>query len=412
MQRTFSSQFAYHLVVAAIVVACFIIGREMQQTAASWLAAALLAITLGLITRPTGLEAAQSVALFLTLTFGLWVAPLATPLPGSLAVALCAAVFGLLVTSAAVGDLFASTGISPLAYVMRRYTGQLLDVQTIATPKSAMEDGDAGRIGPRLVIVNANTAVLLIGGNQRSRIRGPGMYESRPFEYVARSFNLRPIRRSYRFRDVLTDDNTPLTIEVDITYGIDVREDGRLWARGLNQRDRTNLRRIIAATADWETALRDVVDRNLRSAVGAFNLGEILDLGQQRTISGRSARAVRNDTQGWGVRVYDFELIAVQPDTSVIDASVQNWLLSLTNDTLQRKESARGEAWASALAPITRAYQTANAINVPDAIINRELVRRLFEQASLDPNMKHLLQSELAQMLSRRDVDREPPPGP
>lgn len=412
MQRTLRTQFAYHLVVAAVTVMCFIVGQEVQQPAVSWLAAALLVIAFGFLIRPTRPEAALLAALFMTLTFALWPMPLwPTPLPSSILIAFSAALFGVLLTSVSFSDLFTGTGTSPFTYVLRRYTGQLLEAQVLTVPKGAVEDGDAGKIGPRPVIIPANTAVLLIAADQRARVRGPGMYVSRPFEHVAKVFSLRPIKRNYRFRDVLTDDNTPLAIEVDITYGIDVREDGRLWARGLNQRDRANLRHIVASTPDWETALRDVVDRNLRNAVGTCDLGDILDPGQQRNVSARTARTVRTDTQGWGVRVYDFELIAVQPDTSVIEASVQNWLLNVTNDMLQRKESARGEAWAMALAPIVRAYQAANQIDVPDAIINRELVRRLFEQASLDTNTKHLLQSELAQMMARRDVDREHPPG-
>ena len=231
------------------------------------------------------------------------------PLPSSILIAFSATLFGVLLTSVSFSDLFTGTGTSPFTYVLRRYTGQLLEAQVLTVPKGAVEEGDAGKIGPRPVIIPANTAVLLIAADQRARVRGPGMYVSRPFEHVAKVFSLRPIKRNFRFRDVLTDDNTPLAIEVDITYGIDVREDGRLWARGLSQRDRANLRHIVASTPDWETALRDVVDRNLRNAVGTCDLGDILDPGQQRNVSARTARTVRTDTQGWGVRVYDFELI-------------------------------------------------------------------------------------------------------
>ena len=39
------------------------------------------------------------------------------------------------------------------------------------------------------------------------------MYVSRPFEHVAKVFSLRPIKRNYRFHDVLTDDNTPLAMK-------------------------------------------------------------------------------------------------------------------------------------------------------------------------------------------------------
>ena len=69
MQRTLRTQFAYHLVVTAVTVMCFIVGQEVQQPALSWLAAALLVIASGFLIKPARLEAAVLAALFMTLTF-------------------------------------------------------------------------------------------------------------------------------------------------------------------------------------------------------------------------------------------------------------------------------------------------------------------------------------------------------
>jgi regulator of protease activity HflC (stomatin/prohibitin superfamily) len=308
-----------------------------------------------------------------------------------------------------VRDLFAGTGISALDYIVRSFLGELREPQVVEAPRTGVQEQTVYMYGPRNLVVKPDAAVVLIRGSRLTRVQGPGTVVTQPFEYVERIYNLRPIHKSYRFREVLTRDSTPMEVEVSITYGIRVGIGARLGEVELTQQERAALRQLTAWAPDWEAALRDIIEKNLRRAIGTLSLRQVLEVSNQLRAQTETVAVSRADVGRWGLGIYELHIVAVQPNAMVVNASLDNWLVRLTNQTLLRKELGRGTAWARAINAIATAYREAQGQGLPDTVIYRELVRRLFEQAAMDPTAKNLLQSELSQMISRRDVDQLPP---
>lgn len=404
MRRFLSSLFFTHLCAVLILLLCLAAASAVHRPEIGWFLAAVVLFAAGYFARLSRAEAAL-VALLYGMFFVAWL----SASPWGLIVLPIAVLFGVALSAHSVIDLFNGADTRPFSYIARRYIGLLLAAQTIDPPHDSPADGDAGKIGPRMVTVRSDAAVLVTASDQTSRLRGPGRYETRSLEYVSKIYSLRPKRKKFHYCDVLTQDNAPLIVDVAIIYGIDVREAARVWAAQLGQPDRRNLGRITAFAPQWEEALHDAVERNLRRSTGLRTLDDMLRVREQQAVGWQTATRTSSDTAGWGICIYDLQIVSALPDTSVVQASLQNWLLDITNETLVSKEVARGNAWAGALAQVADAYLTTRAQGVPDPFILRELVRRLFEQASMDPETRKLLSGQLNQSLDRRDVDQPPP---
>lgn len=304
---------------------------------------------------------------------------------------------------------FVDTGTYPLDYIIRSLRGKAPEKQAIEAPKGGVQVQSPFVYGPRIVTVKPNAAVVMVRGSRVTRVEGPGVYNTQPLEYVERVYNLQPIHKTYHFQEVLTLDNTPLQVEVSITYGIQVGAAARLGETELSDPERAALRVLTTSAPDWEVALRDIVEKNIRRKIGRRDLRQVLAMSDQLDIQGSATVTSRGDLGRWGLALYELHIVSIQPDNTVINASLDKWLVQITNETLAGRELGRGTAWAGAINAIASAYSEAQGLGLPDDIIYRELVRRLFEQAAMDPNARSLLQSEMSRMLARRDVDPRPP---
>jgi regulator of protease activity HflC (stomatin/prohibitin superfamily) len=400
MRRFLESPFVIHAGTILIIVLCFALGSALERPEIGWFFAGAALFAVGFLLRLTR-TGALLVALLYIMLFVAWL----SASPWILVVLPLAVLFGTLIGAFAISDVLERSDTAPFFYILRRYVGLLLKAQTIYPPNDGVADGDERIIGPRMVTVRPDAAALVIASDQTSRVWGPGRHETRGLEFVFKIYSLRPIRKKYHFGSVLTSDNIPLTVDVSIIYGIEVREAARVWAAQLRGSDRGNVGRITAFSPQWEAAMQDVAERNLRRSVGLNNLNSMLAVGVQQGVGRQTTTLTSNDTVGWGICIYDLQIVSVQPDINVIEASLRAWLTGINNRTLAARELARGNAWAGAFAAIARAYDLAIGSPLPVEVFNRELVRRLFEEAALDPSTRALIQSELGQMLTRRDVD-------
>lgn len=318
---------------------------------------------------------------------------------------------GLYIGILSVVDMFANSRVSLVNYVGRYLLGELQERQVLATPKKGFQDTPPVSYGPRLVIIQPQTAATMVRGGTLTRIVGPGIYLTEKFEYVEHVFNLRPLHRTYHLQDVLTSEQLTVAIDISITYCILVTRSARFGERALRSVEINHLRRLSSWAVDWETLLHEIVDKNTRSSVGRRELRTGLDVEVHQAIQDEILRRTQSDVAERGLYINELYLLSIQPDSNIIRISSENWLVALRNDILVQQEGARGRAWATAINAIATAYSEVSAQGLPDSIVYRELVRRLFEQASLDPGVKALLQSELARMLSnsveRSDVEPE-----
>lgn len=321
--------------------------------------------------------------------------------PWGLGILALTVALGLYLGALGVRDLFQSTGIVPIDYIIRNLLGRLNPPQVIETPRQGVREEPQNLYGPRRVTVQPDTAAVMIRGSRQTRIVGPGTFISDPFEYAERSLNMRPIHRNYQFGRILTRDRLATEVSLAITYSIRVGLEARLGQRPLNADEINNLVRLANWTPDWETALREVVGKYVRISIGFGSIGNALDVSRTALIESEIRRGAESEVATWGIAILELDLIGVQPDADIVSASSDNWLVALRNDTLIRRESARGTAWAQAINAIATAYQEVQANGLPDRVVYRELLRRLFEQASLDPEVRGLLQAELGRALDR-----------
>jgi len=391
------------LIALGIIIVPVLAGDMLGQPAIGWLIAGALLIAVAYWGRYTRAQALVSWLLYgLLLLAGLGPQPWVSMLGAAFAV------LGFCVCALSMEGLFAGTGIRSLPYIIQLFLGQRGETQIVQAPNAGVEE-PVYRFGPRMVIVKPGAAVVTVRGSRFNRIQGAGTFVSQPLEYVQRVFNLQPIHRNYRFREVLTVDRTPVQVDVAVVYGIRVGVDARLGETVLTRDERNNLRSLIAWAADWEAALREVVEKNIRRRTGLRTLRDALGIDNQRRIQRETTSVTRADVDPWGLAIYELHVVAIQPDATVVNASLENWLVRLTTNTHLVSELGRGTAWARAINEIANAYVEASSLGVPDDVIFRELVRRMFEQAALDPSARNLLQTELSQMLTRRDVDQPTP---
>lgn len=397
------SNFLVILIVLGITIVSVLIGEYLGQPIIGWLLALAILLAVAYGSRYTLEQFVLSFILYLLL-----VSVVISSQPWGAVLGAAFGVVGFYVSALSVENLFTGTGIRSLDYVVRVFLGQLGETQVVEAPNAGVEE-PAYRYGPRTVVVEPGAAVVTIRGSRFSRIQAAGIFVSQPMEYVQRVFNLQPIHRNYRFKEVLTNERTPLQVDVAIIYGIRVSIAARLGEVALTRDERENLRALIAWAPDWEAALREVVEKNIRRRTGLRTLREALTMDSQRRIQLEAMAATQTTVARWGLTLYELHVVSIQPDSTVVNASLENWLVALTTDTHVVRELGRGTAWARAINEIANAYREAVDLGVPNDVISRELVRRIFEQVAMDPSARSLLQGELSQMLARRDVDQPPP---
>lgn len=390
--------------LAALIVPCVvtvlstILGYMLAQEPASWVAIPIVTALIGILLRFSVQD-----QIFATFSSLVLIAYIVAEQPWGIGVAAVTGLLGMILGTSGLSDLFTSTGITPFEYAIRNLSGQLNPPDFVQPPQKGVRVPDEWRFGPRWVTVQPEAAAIMVQGSRQTRVAGPGRYLSLPFEYVERVYNLRPIHKTFRFSDVLTKNRLPTVVEVSVTYGILVGLEGRLGIRPLTEQERTNIRNVASWAPDWEDALRSVVEKYTRISIGHRTIAQALNVVRVTPFEQEITIDTRNEVQTWGIDILALDLVSIQPNEDLVIASSDNWLAQTRNDTLIQRENARGAAWAQALNSIASAYQEAKWYDLPDRIVYQEILRRLFEQASLDPEVRNLLQAELGRLLARSD---------
>ena len=256
-------------------------------------------------------------------------------------------------------------------------------------PKKGLQEAIQRHYGPRLVVVPRHVAARMRRGDDRTRIVGPGTYLTEPFEYVEQIYNLQPFHRTYQFSKVLTQDLLALNVTVAIIYSINVPEDRWLGTQALTGSDRTKINDIDSWPLEWETVVKETVEKNTRLAIATTLLEDVLNVEQQGNVNNSIRLTVQNAIDDWGLTVHQVELLLIQPDPNVIRVSFDKY-----------QEIVRSQAWVAAISAIATAYTEVRVQGLPDPVIYRELARRLFEQAPVSPATKTRLQSDFAHLFS------------
>lgn len=316
-----------------------------------------------------------------------------------------------LITVAGVSKYFEGTGLSPLDAVIDILLGRVKEPVTEEVPKQGVKFVEALNrdYGPRLTMIKPDAAVIMEKGSEQTKIVGPNTFQSEPGEYISRVYRLKPIHKRYRFRQVLTKDLIAVSIIVSITYGVDVEIEARIGERDLKESEKKAIQRLDNWTDNWEQELRSVVEKRLRNFVGRDKLEKVASVGAQSEISRFIRSYVKHEVRSRGLKIYHLDIVSVRLDQNITRATEEKWLVNTRTGTMVEQEKARGEAWRAALEQIVYAYDHARQANLPDEMVYRELLRRVFEQATINPQTRNLLPPELGGILAdlRSDEDFE-----
>lgn len=386
------------IIPCAVTIVAAPLGYFLGQEAVFWIAIPVVTALAGIPLRFN-----RSEQIFGFLTSMVLIVLIIKEQPWGVGITAVASLMGMYQGTSSLSDLFTSTGITPFEYAIRDLLGRLNTPDFVQPPQKGVREPDERRFGPRWVTVQPEAAAIMVQGSRQTRVAGPGRFVSGPFEYVERIYHLRPIHKTFKFRDVLSRNRLPTVVEVSVTYGILVGLEGRLGIRPLTEQERNNIRNVASWAPDWEDALRSVVEKYTRISIGRRTIAQALNVVRVTPFEQEITIDTRNEVQTWGIDILALDLVSIQPNEELVIASSDNWLAQTRNDTLIQRENARGAAWAQALNSIASAYQEAKWYDLPDRIVYQEILRRLFEQASLDPEVRNLLQAELGRLLARSD---------
>lgn len=118
-------------------------------------------------------------------------------------------------------DISRSQAIRSLASLIFgvRYPYQVIEDEQIT---ASSPDNTMSKLGaPGLLVIRPGNAVVLERGAEVSRIVGPGIVQTRPFERVREALDLRPQWATINADDILTRDGIPLHVEARIRYQIE-----------------------------------------------------------------------------------------------------------------------------------------------------------------------------------------------
>lgn len=313
-------------------------------------------------------------------------------------IAVVASVMAIVVSAALLRHVFAESTWQAFRYEVELALGRTKGFQIIEDGKSILPPGDGPVLGPRMVVVKPNNAVILERGSRQTQISGPAMVQTEPFEYVRRVFDLRPRQERLVVRRINTPDMLAVDVALAVTYRIDIPDVMRLGEQAFGDREKQIIQDIDLHVPQWEQATQDVVRGFVSQVVGSLTMLEMLRPSEAQRFEQR-IRRLSDDrcNQAWHVRV-----------DSVILESVQ----AVAEAAAHMNERAKAAAQRDALRLMAEGYQLARARGMTDEEIQSEVLRHTLEQIAKDSSTELFFTPELQDLASMLRQGRNGPASP
>jgi len=313
--------------------------------------------------------------------------------------ALAVSALTFFISAAILRSLYGGSEFEALAHQLKVAIGLTKGFQIVDEGKTIFPKNSTSPMGPHIIIVRPDNAVILERGSRRTRLSGPDFIQSSPFEYVKRIYDLRQKQVSMTLSNVLTSDLMTTTVEISITYGIDVPAEARRGERPLTRAERDRIQWIDSHMSDWDQETKDTVEGSIRRVVGSWNLDTLLAPGTLDRLESQVLALANRKVSSWGIQIRQVAIKSVQPERKVTEASTNLRLADVEAALMDRIERARAFAWRDALITLADGYQQAVKLGMSESAIHRELLRRMLEQISKDPATKLILTPELGSTL-------------
>lgn len=294
------------------------------------------------------------------------------------------------VSASILRELYDGSEIEAFRHHLRLALGMVKGFQIIDSSKASAAEDAKVVLGPCRYIIKPGTAVMMEAGSRLSRISGPAMFTSKPYEYVKRIHDLGEKQQTFTFDGVVTRDLMSATVTVTAMYGLDIADSARQGTIALTPIEEAILRDLLQRTPDWEAAAKTALEHSVRQVIGSFRLSEVLR-GTCYPRLGHEIWGTGNRVTGQlGVHIRCVTLESVRAKQEVMTALDNRWA-----------ETARAEGMREALALLADGYERARKAGMADEQITREVLRRTLEEMSRDPATKFVISPDLLDMLGR-----------
>lgn len=317
--------------------------------------------------------------------------------------ALAVSALTFFISAAILRSLYGGSEFEALAHQLKVAIGLTRGFQIVDEGKTIFPKNSTSPMGPYIIIVRPDNAVILERGSQRTRISGPAFLQSRPFEYVKRIYDLRQKQESFTLHNVLTSDLMVTTVGISVTCGINISAGARRGQTPLTATEIATIEWIDSRMPNWEWETKAAIEGGVRLAVSSYSLEHLLTHTTFAVLERQILGEINRRTRNWGIRVQEVVVKSVLPGQEVTAARTSRWLADL-------EEQARATAWSSALQVLANGYQVAKGLGMSEEQIHREVLRRTLEHIGKDPASKVIITPELDSALAglRRSTGLSP----
>ena len=277
---------------------------------------------------------------------------------------------------------------------MRAFKQHLLKIDWLAQSALVIQEGrivhpkkmDISKqktpaFGPRLIVVGPCNAAVMECGPKQTRVVGPTIFVSKPYEYVRKIYNLRCRQETLRLSDVLTQDLIPTTVDLCLAYGLRVCREARVGQGKLTESERQTIQWIDLNLPDWETAVKSIVHRTARRVIGARDLIDVVTPQGFAEVEQQVLADVNALLQEWewGLHVERIVVEYIQPQEKIMTAAADRWIALAVEQVI---ETSKAESWHTWLTRSSDGYGVGEGLGVAQETLQKEaLYRALLEVA-------------------------------
>lgn len=261
-------------------------------------------------------------------------------------------------------------------HLVKLITGMWRGIQIVEDGKIIVPSGGGRVMGPTLLIVRPNNAVVLEGGKQPRVVFGQIFLVTERFEYVKEVFDLRPKQERYSISDCLTSDGIAIRLRITTVAGIKIRLATRQDGTTQVPAEAAYIQRLYWYLQEWDSRLEAAINTAIRVVIARYDLEHLLVATPYDRIAIEVKEHVNRHLLKWGVKMYDVSVESVTPPVELI-----------TRNAEATAEQVRAQAWREAMKLIADGYNIARDMNMPEAMIDREVIRRTLEQMAKEPGV-------------------------
>lgn len=131
-------------------------------------------------------------------------------------------------------------------------------------------------LGPGIIVLDSGNAVVLEKNGKITRIAGPGIVKTQPFEVILAIVDLRVQKKTLQpTAELLTRDGIPIKVTATVWYRI-LGDDSALVEEARYNLDERAIRKAVLRAADWKEQTELVAKAALRDVIAEHRLNQIV----------------------------------------------------------------------------------------------------------------------------------------